>query len=359
MKFYVQANSDYWVANSMKDEIIEAFQAAGHAYTSELGKAGFVLNYTDLEKPAIFHRRSHAVSIISIVTVPQGKSDLRSVCYTGLVRTLSNLLICVVNGPAPQVYFTTPECGYYSIPYRPAGIVERTMPIASAHFAIENKFSTDLPKACWGSSPAVESIKRYAKEMNKLGILPTPFPLKSVLSRENLRRVYKLYGVTGLSYGNLSVREKVAGIGSATFWMTGRGVDKAHLQRPGEDIFLVKGLDPTENSVLVSVPPVYRREARVSVDAVEHALIYQNFPEVGAIVHVHAWMSGVAKTRQNFPCGTIESAHEVVRMLKQSSHPGQDAVGLINHGLTITGRSFNGIFTRIRNELIVQVPLVA
>ena len=99
MKFYVQANSDYWVANSMKDEIIEAFQAAGHAYTSELGKAGFVLNYTDLEKPAIFHRRSHAVSIISIVTVPQGKSDLRSVCYTGLVRTLSNLLICVVNGP--------------------------------------------------------------------------------------------------------------------------------------------------------------------------------------------------------------------------------------------------------------------
>ena len=211
----------------------------------------------------------------------------------------------------------------------------------------------------WYSSPAVESIKRYAKEMDRLGVLPTPFPLKSVLTKENMRRVYRLFGVTGLSYGNLSAREKVGGFGNSTFWMTGRGVDKAHLERPGKDIFLVKGLDTRGEKVLVSAPPDYNRQARVSVDAIEHALIYEAFPKVEAIMHIHAWINGAIETRQSYPCGTIEMAKEVVSILKTSGHPEREAVGLINHGLTLTGNSFEDIFDRIWDHLIKEIPLAA
>ena len=111
--------------------------------------------------------------------------------------------------------------------------------------------------------------------------------------------------------------------------------------------------------MLVSAPPAYDRQARASVDAIEHALIYETFPKVEAIMHIHAWISGAIETRQSYPCGTIELAEEVVSTLKTSSHPEREAVGLINHGLTLTGNSFEDIFDRIRDHLIKEIPLAA
>ena len=359
MKFYVQVNKGQKMTRAMIDEIIVAFQGKDHELTANPNDAGFVLNFTDLKTPVVFHRRSRSVAVISIVGVPSEIPDFRSLCYTGLVRTLSNMLICVVTGAASRAFFSTPECGFNCIPYAPNDIAEKVLPIATSHFAIDNIISTDLPRPYWYSSPAVESIKRYAKEMDRLGVLPTPFPLKSVLTKENMRRVYRLFGVTGLSYGNLSAREKVGGFGNSTFWMTGRGVDKAHLERPGKDIFLVKGLDTRGEKVLVSAPPDYNRQARVSVDAIEHALIYEAFPKVEAIMHIHAWINGAIETRQSYPCGTIEMAKEVVSILKTSGHPEREAVGLINHGLTLTGNSFEDIFDRIWDHLIKEIPLAA
>ena len=37
-------------------------------------------------------------------------------------------------------------------------------------------------------------------------------------------------------------------------------------------------------------------------------MIYQDHPDVGAILHVHAWMEGIAATDINYPCGTAELA---------------------------------------------------
>jgi len=105
------------------------------------------------------------------------------------------------------------------------------------------------------------------------------------------------------------------------------------------------------------MPPKYDHWARVSVDAVEHQLIYQTFPEVGAIIHVHAWLPGVMCTRQNYPCGTIELAEEVVNLLKRTDNPASTAVGLKNHGLTITGHSLDDIFTRIEGKLQTEVAM--
>jgi ribulose-5-phosphate 4-epimerase/fuculose-1-phosphate aldolase len=110
---------------------------------------------------------------------------------------------------------------------------------------------------------------------------------------------------------------------------------------------------------VLSVPPNYDPKARVSVDAVEHALIYETFTEVGAIVHVHAWLEGVLCTHQNFPCGTVELAREVVELLKQTDNPSHTAIGLKNHGLTITGRSLEEIFNRIKGKLLTEVKMFA
>jgi ribulose-5-phosphate 4-epimerase/fuculose-1-phosphate aldolase len=203
----------------------------------------------------------------------------------------------------------------------------------------------------------VEKIKEYGKELDNLGVLPLPFPLREVLTDEDMRHIYKIYGITGLSYGNLSARELVPELGATTLWMTGRGVNKANISRVGKDVLLVKGFDYERGTALVSVPPNYDPKARVSVDAVEHELIYRTFPGVGAILHVHAWMTDVLCTRQNYPCGTRELAEEVVNLLARTEDPPQSAIGLKNHGLTITGHSLDEIFERIRGKLLTEVPM--
>jgi ribulose-5-phosphate 4-epimerase/fuculose-1-phosphate aldolase len=97
---------------------------------------------------------------------------------------------------------------------------------------------------------------------------------------------------------------------------------------------------------------------RVSVDAIEHTLIYQAFPEVGAILHVHAWMKDILSTHQNFPCGTLNLAEEVLALLKTTDQPGRAVVGLKNHGLTITGPDLDDIFSRIEGKLLKEVPMI-
>jgi ribulose-5-phosphate 4-epimerase/fuculose-1-phosphate aldolase len=83
------------------------------------------------------------------------------------------------------------------------------------------------------------------------------------------------------------------------------------------------------------------------------------FPGVGAIVHVHAWLDGVLSTTQNFPCGTIELAEAVAGLLEQTDNPSRTAVGLKNHGLTITGPSLDDIFDRIRGRLRTEVQMMS
>ncbi len=204
----------------------------------------------------------------------------------------------------------------------------------------------------------MDMIIKYGRELDHLGVLPTPFPLKEVLSDEDIAQLYNLFEVKGISYGNLSAREHIPDFADdQTFWMTGRGVDKANLSKIGSDIFLVRDFDEETLSLRLSVPPGYNPKGRVSVDAVEHALIYRTFPEVGAIIHIHAWQYGIPCTRQNYPCGTIELAREVVDLLRMTPNPNQSVIGLKNHGLTITGHDFEDIFSRIHGNLHTQVAM--
>lgn len=360
MKFAIVKNGLSPLRDIIAEELIEVCLRHGHEISTPMNGIQFVLNLTDTNTPQSFRRRSQAVFVVSIVETQDDGRCLQSRCYTTLIRSLSNLLVCAVpsNGFA-EIHFATPEAGFYHLPFNPEDVYQRILPIISAHFATDNVFSTDLPDRYWSPSAIVDEIRFYARELDDLKVLPTPFPLREVLPEEDMRHIYKIYGITGASYGNLSARESIPELGEVTFWMTGRGVNKANLSNVGKDILLVKGFDEERGAAVVSMPPGHDPRARVSVDAIEHYLIYREFPDVGAIVHVHAWIDDVLCTRQNYPCGTRELAHEVVDLLRRTPDPSRAEVGLKNHGLTITGHSLGEIFDRIRHRLRTEVHMFA
>ncbi|MBS1226433.1 MAG: Ribulose-5-phosphate 4-epimerase/Fuculose-phosphate aldolase [Candidatus Aminicenantes bacterium] len=279
MKFAVIKND----SDPGRDRIAAAIERTCLAHGHELGSpeegVRFVLNLTGPDSPRSFRRRAQSVFVFSLVTLarpPESPQALRSLCYATLVRTLSNILLCAVpkhgpaangGGPAYEMYFTTPEAGFYHVAFDPEKVYERIIPIAGARFAIANRFSEDLPERFWRTSPVVERIKRGGNELDELGVLPAPFDLHAVLSESSIRHIYKLFEMRSLSYGNLSARERVPELGETTFWMTARGVDKAHLSKIGWDILLVKGFDREAVQALVSVPPDHDPKVRVSVTA--------------------------------------------------------------------------------------------
>lgn len=368
MKFAVIKDDVNPVRDGIAGALVQKCLDHGHEVSTPENGVRFVLNLTDSEHPRIFRRRAQNIFIFSLITAPPSVKDLRSLCYTTLVRTLSNVVVCAVpgNGGMPgkpagrtEVYFTTPEAGFYHLDFDPETVYERLIPIAGSHFAIGNVFSLDLPPRYWEPSAVVDKIRDFGRELDRLGVLPAPFPLREVLSEESIQDIYRLFEMKGLSYGNLSARERIPELGPATFWMTARGINKAQVSKVGRDVLLVKGFDYKAGQALVSVPPDYDPRARVSVDAVEHELIYRTFPDVGAVVHVHAWLDGVLCTTQNFPCGTIELAESVMNLLRKTGDPSRTAVGLKNHGLTITGPSLDDIFDRIRGRLRTEVEMLS
>ena len=158
----------------------------------------------------------------------------------------------------------------------------------------------------------------------------------------------RLYCVGGLSYGNLSARKD-----GTRFWMSASGVDKSKLESVGRDILMVKDFDDDRGVIVLSVPPGIEPR-RVSVDAIEHWMIYQAHPDVGAILHVHAWMEGIAATDVNYPCGTQQLAVAVADLVAQEPDPAHAVIGLRNHGLTCTGDSLSEILDRVAPKVLRQ-----
>ena len=282
--------------------------------------------------------------------------DLKRATYTALIKTMANVVVHRVRGGdlGGSVYFMTPELGFRRIADDEnvaRSIVDYVTPLSASRMVVENRLDEDLPLDLWPGGTRADELRRFGRRMAALNLLPSPFDIKSILSERDLRLAMKLFGLKQLSYGNLSVRED-----ETRFWMTGRGVDKGALNEVGRDIFLVKGYDPATGQILLSVPPGADPTARVSVDAIEHFKIYRSLPEVGAIVHVHAWIEGVQATLQSWPCGTEQLADEVLALVQAEPDPPRAVVGLKNHGLTITGRSLEEIFSRIEGRLEQNVP---
>ncbi|OYD09171.1 class II aldolase/adducin family protein [Paludifilum halophilum] len=317
-----------------------------------------VLNFVDPRDPRHFRRKGKGTFV---VTVTENDQPAESVLHTGypiLIRSLGNMMIYLDRSTGtPRTYFVTLEQGCYEIPGEPgdAGyfrhVFNRLQPLATSQLVIDNTFSPDLPESLWEGDEITASIHRAGKKLDQMNLLPAPFPIEELLPQKDYRHIQRLYGIGGLSYGNLSARKK-----DNRFWMSARGVNKANLQKIGKDVLLIKGFDAESPAIEISVPP-HVEPKRASVDAIEHWMIYSEHPEVGAIVHIHAWMEGIPSTEINYPCGTVQLAEAVADQIRKADDPSRAVVGLKNHGLTITGRDLDDIFHRIEGRIIPQVPM--
>src|SRR3954447_14122448 len=273
-----------------------------------------VLNLSDIDHPRPVHRRGQGTFVATIVKGGDGEREIMKAAYPVLVRSLSNMVIynTRVNGVL-ESHFITIEQGHYVVRHTGSEqefferIFERIQPLACSHLVINNEFSTDLPGELQQGDEQTRQINWAGQQLGSMGLLPAAFPIHDLLSERDLKHVKRLYGIGGLSYGNLSAR---ALHDSRCFWMSASGVDKSQLRTIGRDILLVTGYEPERLLMRLSVPTGVEPR-RVSVDAIEHFLIYREHPKVGAIVHIHAWWRDpIASTEVNYPCGTYELATE-------------------------------------------------
>ncbi len=345
-----------WFAEGLRSVMEER----GHRWVDDAAEARLVVNFFPAGEPRTFRRRNKAVFLVGVSEAEGPFTDHMREGYPLLVGSISNLLAALVDSgdsADPDVHFVTPEQGHYVVSgnhdraayFR--RIYQRIEPLATSRLVIDNRFDRDLPEELWEGDEHTCSIRQAGRRLDALNLLPTPFPMDEVLPERARKHLKKLYGIGGLSYGNLSARRD-----EDTFWMSASGVDKSDLREIGRDILLVKDYDEEENAMVLSVPPEVEPR-RVSVDAIEHWMIYREHPDVGAIMHVHAWMDGVPSTDFNYPCGTYELGKAVADIIRESDDPSRCVVGLKNHGLTITGHSLEEIFERVEGRLLQHVPM--
>jgi ribulose-5-phosphate 4-epimerase/fuculose-1-phosphate aldolase len=337
------------------EELSAAMERAGFDKTTDPADVNFVLNLIDASDPKPFRRKSRGTFVAAMHELPEVPADVLTANYPLLVRALANIVLCYV--PGQGVWFVTPERGHYGVLAEDGdatlaeAVVERLTPLASSRLVIDNEFRTDLEPELWDGDEITEEVKLAGRRLGELNLLPNPFPIEDLLDERDIRQVKRLYGLGGLSYGNLSMRKD-----ERRFWMSASGVDKSRLEIPGRDILLVSDYDAERSLIVLSVPPTVEPR-RVSVDAIEHWMIYQAHPQVGAILHVHAWMEGIHATQINFPCGTEELARSVADLLAKEPDPTHAVIGLKNHGITATGDGLFEILDRIQPKILHQVPM--
>ena len=331
-----------------------------------------VLHAIDAESPKPYRRKNAPTFVIALAEVPEPPPDndtLLRVGYPLLVRALANLCVLVSDTPEGlAVRFVTLEQGTYGVGpgFSDADVCarafERIAPLAASRLVIANDFRPDLPRALWEGDNETRRMLDAGRALDALDLLPSPYPLEQILAPRELRHVQLLYGIGGLSYGNVSARFRGDGIDAVPdpdgplYWMSASGVDKSDLRNIGEHILLVRGYDAQQDAMILSVPPDVPVK-RVSVDAIEHWMIYREHPEVGAILHVHGWIDGTPSTDVNYPCGTLDLASAVAELVRRAPDPVHAVVGQRNHGLTITGESLDEIFARVGDRITRRVPM--
>lgn len=359
----------YSISGEVRSPRQEWFLSGIHARLQENGyrfppvghePVRLVINFTDPITPKSYRRKAQATFVVSVAESGIMPDHVLLTAYPILIRSLSNLLIYFVHTAETfDTYFVTLEQGYYRVPYEPGHddeyfdeVYRRLQPLASSNLIINNEFDPDLPEELWEGDDVSRRLHQSAKKIDDMNLFPAPFPIQELLSPEEFRHVRRLFGIGGLSYGNLSARKD-----ANRFWMSASGVKKGNLKTVGQDILLVKRYDSDRKTMKLSVPPQITPR-RVSVDAIEHWMIYTEHPQVGAIIHIHAWIDGISSTQINYPCGTVELARSVATLVREQPDPSRAIIGLRNHGLTITGPDLDDIFERVEGRIIPQVPMM-
>jgi ribulose-5-phosphate 4-epimerase/fuculose-1-phosphate aldolase len=338
--------------------VIDAAEGDGDDLTEQVR---LVINLAEIDRPRSIRRAGQGTFVVTIVEGRDNEPEVMKAAYPLLPRTLSNMVIYNTRiAGVLESHFITIEQGHYVVRQNSDDesfferVFDRIRPLACSHLVINNEFVPDLPDTLWRGDETTRLLGWAGRRLAGMGLLPAVFPVQEYLSERDLKHVKRLYNMGGLSYGNLSAR---AGHRQDAFWMSASGVDKSQLETVGRDILLVTEYDPARLQMRLSVPPNVEPR-RVSVDAIEHCMIYREHPQVGAIIHVHAWWRDpIPSTQVNYPCGTYELATEVAELVRLAPDPSRAVIGLKNHGLTITGLSISEIFDRIDGMIVPQVPM--
>ena len=256
MRFGFATDHDSAFADALVADVRRLLRDAGHvvldAAPSPEAAVDVVFNVTRAEEPRSNYVRSGPETFVCTIAEARPPSgEVHEAAYPVLVRTMSNLLVYAVpEADPPATWLVTPELGFQRVPHdgdHARAIVEKVTTISDVTFVIDNELVPDLPAALGAGDETTEALKRVGRQLDGLGLLPSPLPLDELLSERDRRLLYAVFGVKQLSYGNLSARRD-----AGTFWMTGRGVNKSALSEIGRDMLLVTGLE--EDEVLDPVP---------------------------------------------------------------------------------------------------------
>lgn len=362
-----------WFAEGMEKEMV----ARGHRLHDKPSlDTHLAINFARIDEPhpVLPELPNDRTRVVTIVRGEKRPVDVMETAYPLLIRNLCTVLLLLVGTPKQleTSYIVTLEQGHPEIPYEGdekgyfSEVYERLRPRFSATWAFDNTFRADLPEELWGGTPITQQITMAGMLLNSLGLLPPPFPFENYLSPEQIRFVRLGYKLFGLSYGNVSARAMHEALEGVNFWMSVSGVDKSKLVEVGEHIQLVAGI--SGNSIVVRIPPA-KPHRRVSVDAIEHHMIYAENPEVGALLHFHGWPTKVSgdltmirtSPYKAFPCGSLDMAQTTARIVGEASNPAGLVIGQANHGTVVTGPNLATIFLWLAGgqiEFSHQIPQV-
>lgn len=326
----------------------------GHEETNQVQEAGLVFHVVHPERARPFRRQSQATFVVSVIPWSGPLTHPLQQLYPLLIRSLGNLAMSGTD--VDTTYLVTPELGNYHVSHHladwPEVLYERISPLATSHLVIDNVFDEDLPNFLWQGNSTTREMRDASRRLAAWNLFPAPYPVADMLPAEDYRHLKRVFNIGGLSYGNLSAQHR-----DGQFWMSASGVDKGKIGTVSHDILLVKGYDPQRRAMRLSVAP-HSAPLRVSVDAIEHWGVYQKHPEIGAIIHIHAWVPGIPTTSINYPCGTVEMGQAMAELFDQDPHPERTIIGLKNHGITATGPTFPDIIARLEGRVVVQVPMM-
>ena len=187
-----------------------------------------VLHFLDPEAARPYRRKAAPTFVVALAELPEPPVDILRTGYPLLVRGLANL--CIMVSPAPTgsiANFVTLEQGTYALDTSVGDddrfffktVFSRVEPLASSRLVIGNEFVPDLPRELWEGDDITRQITRAGERLAALDLLPAAFPIEEILSPRDLRHVKLLYGIGGLSYGNVSAPS--AGAGRARSRSTG------------------------------------------------------------------------------------------------------------------------------------------
>ena len=228
------------------EQLGEALESSGIVQTDDPLQADLVLNLIDAEQPKPFRRKSRGTFVAALYELPEEPEDGLRQSYPMLVRALANVVLCYIAVVRRLVHDDGARSLHASrrtaaARVSPTPSRSDCCPLATSRLVIENEFRTDLEPELWDGDELTREIGEAGRRLDALGLLPAPFPIEELLSERELRHVSRLYGIGGLSYGNLSARKD-----ADRFWMSASGVDKSKLDEPNRDILLVSGYDPAD-----------------------------------------------------------------------------------------------------------------